>query len=316
MAPPRRYHIVFNERSGAAIGLKLVGDALRERCACWGAIELTSEDRLEMAIARALESDADVIVSAGGDGTATALAGALAGSRKALALLPLGTANVLARDLSIPLELDAAIEAIPRFVPRKIDVGEVNGEVFLHQVVIGVLPAIAAAREKVRGKADPRAYLSFVGQAMKRFADSRRIAIAIASRDTVDRVERVRAISVANNSFDEGLGKVFSRSRLDAGTLTLYILKHLGFPDVLRLAAEMLAGRWLEDQALATETVRSLTIRSRKPAVSAMVDGEVRLLKTPLNFRIRPLDLTVLAPPQDTSPGRDTAAVVSSEAST
>lgn len=296
----RRYHVILNPKSGSAMTLGLTAETLQARFEAQGidaTIDADDTNDFNKRIASTASTDADVIVSAGGDGTATALAGALLGSTKSLAVLPLGTANLLARDLKVPLDLDQAIASLKTMVPMRIDVGEVNGHTFLHKVVVGVIPSIAAARERVRGASDARAMLGFAQYFFRRISNARRTAVSITSRDTADRIERIHAIAVANNAYDQGFGKIFSRQRLDAGTLTLYVLRHLTMFDVVRLSAEMIAGRWQEDDALSIESVRSVTINAKKPTVSAMIDGEVQLLQTPLRFRIRPLALSVLAAP-------------------
>src|SRR5690606_31155781 len=76
-----------------------------------------------MAAARA--SAAPILVAAGGDGTVTAVAEAAIQSGKTLAILPLGTANLLARDLSLPLDIDSWFAAYADMTPRQIDVGTV-----------------------------------------------------------------------------------------------------------------------------------------------------------------------------------------------
>jgi len=294
----RRYHVLFNPKSGAAMALGLTAETLKTRFDANGhstTIDADDTVNLGQRIARAVASDADVVVSAGGDGTATALAGALIGSSKSLAVLPLGTANLLARDLKVPLDLDQAIAALGAMVPIRIDVGEVNGHTFVHKVVVGVIPSIAAARERVRGTHDLKAMLGFAQYFFRRIENARRTAVSITSRDTVDRIERVHAIAVANNAYDQGFGRIFSRERLDAGTLTLYVLRRLKMSDVFRLSAEMIAGRWQDDNALSIESVRSVTLNAKKPTVAAMIDGEVQLLETPLQFEVRPLALSVLA---------------------
>lgn len=281
------------------MALGLTSETLRTRFEEQGynvTIDADDTADFEERIAAAVASDADVVVSAGGDGTATALAGALISTTKSLAVLPLGTANLLARDLNVPLDLDQAIVALNTMVPTRIDVGEINGHIFVHKVVVGVIPSIAAARERVRGASDIRAILGFAQYVFRRINNARRTAVSIVSRDAEDRIERIHAIAVANNAYDQGFGKIFSRDRLDAGTLTLYVLRHLTIRDVFRLSAEMIAGRWQEDDALSIESVRSVTINAKKPTVAAMIDGEVRLVDTPLRFRVRPLALSVLAP--------------------
>ena len=249
-------------------------------------------DRLD----RALASDAGIIVSAGGDGTATLIANRLLESGKVLAVLPLGTANLLARDLGMPMDLDAAIDVLATAEVRRMDVGEVNGRVFLHKVVVGTFPAMAAMREKVRAKAGLGSRIGFVRYLVRRLGRGRRMAVAIASPETAGRIERVRAIAVANNAYDQGWAKIFHRSRLDAGCLTLYALKALSVTDALRLVAKMITGHWRDDEAVTIDTVHSVTLNARRSTLRVMIDGEVDLLETPLAFRIRPAALGVLAP--------------------
>ena len=162
----RRYHIVLNPKSGAALAIGLTAEKLAASFAASG-LEATmdADDSVPFAerIERAKNADAEVIVSAGGDGTATALANALADTGKALAVLPLGTANLLARDLALPLDLEATIAALGTMETRQIDVGEVNGRVFLHKVVVGLIPSIAAGREHIRGRQTLPALLGFGG---------------------------------------------------------------------------------------------------------------------------------------------------------
>jgi len=107
---------------------------------------------------------------------------------------------------------------------------------------------------------------------------------------------RIHAIAVANNSYDQGWGKLFTRSCLDRGSLTLYILRRLTLTDALRLWVEMAMGRWQEDDALVIESVRSVSLRAKRAAISVMIDGEVATLQAPLDFRIRQKAVRVLVP--------------------
>jgi diacylglycerol kinase family enzyme len=295
----RRYHVVMNPNAGTALAMGLDAEALAERFAVHGqqvSIDANIDLPLTERVQRALESEADVIIAAGGDGTATALAESLVGTSKTLGILPLGTANLMARDLSVPLDLDEALEALLEMRPRLIDVGEVNGRIFLHKVVVGFVPAIAAGREHIRGRTGLAAQIGFFRYFLRRLARAKRMALEIAPGDGQVRVERVQAVAVANNSYDEGFGHVFSRPRLDAGHLSLYIMRHITLRDVVRLSAEMLLGRWQDDEALQIETVNEVTLRTTRTTIMVMIDGEVESMTVPLRFRIRPLALSVLAP--------------------
>src|SRR2546428_637863 len=79
------------------------------------------------AAARARDARPDAVVAAGGDGTISAVAGALVGSDVPLGILPTGTLNHFARDLAIPADLGRAAQIIAAGNVRAIDVGEVNG---------------------------------------------------------------------------------------------------------------------------------------------------------------------------------------------
>lgn len=260
-------------------------------------IDADSARPFEERLQTARDSPAPTLIAAGGDGTVTALAEVAIQTGKTLAILPLGTANFLARDLSIPLDFDAWFEGYHEMVPRRIDVGEVNSRIFLHKVVIGAIPGIAAAREQLRGRTDLGAKFAFLTHFVNRLARLRRFAVEITPGKGEPHIERVQSIAVANNDYDEGPGKFFSRTRLDEGRLSLYLLRHLGLSDALRLGIGMFLGSWRNDQVLEIENVHSLTIRTRRKRVRVMLDGEVEMVDSPIAFRSLPLALTVLAPP-------------------
>jgi len=298
--PARRYHIVFNPNSGTALSMGLTAEALLERFTAAGldaTIDADGDLPLAERIAAALANDAEVIVGAGGDGTVTALAEAMVEGTKTLALLPLGTANLLARDLAIPLELDAAIAELPNMEARRIDVGEVNGRVFLHNVTLGFVTGIARAREQIRGRTDIGSLVGFAGHFFRRLSRARRIAVLVAIGNGEPRARRVHALTVSNNSYDQGIGHVFTRQSLSNGHLSLHILKHLTLVDFFRLSTSMLIGRWKEEEAVEIENVAEVTIRTRKPRGAVMMDGEIEHFDMPLRLRIRPQALSVLAPP-------------------
>jgi diacylglycerol kinase family enzyme len=302
-AETHRYHVVLNSHAGTAA--RLSTEVLAAMAVERG-LDFRLDDRddvpMDVRMREAAAGDADVVVAAGGDGTATAAAEALRGTDKILAVLPLGTANLLARDLCLPLAPDAWLDALPGMVPRSIDAGEVNGRLFLHKVVIGTVLETAVAREEIRERTDPGAAVEFVTKFVARLSYAGRFAVEIAPKDGERRVEIVEALAVANNDYDEGLGRFFSRQRLDRGTLTLYVLHHLRLFHALRLVAEMFMGRWRRNRDIDIQHVEAVTIRTRRRRVKAMVDGEVGMLPTPLNFRILPRAVTVLAPPPTPPP--------------
>ena len=132
-----------------------------------------------------------MIVAAGGDGTVTAIASRIVGTEKVLALLPFGTANLLARDLKVPLELGAAIAALPTMVLHRIDVGELSGRIFLHKVVVGTFPEIAALREEIRHDRSWQAKFSFFQRFVRRVRNANSIVVEIKGAGQGPRLVRV-----------------------------------------------------------------------------------------------------------------------------
>lgn len=294
------YHVVLNTRSGTAHALGITADTLSQSMERHGykfTIDADDESPFEDRIDRALASEHDIVVAAGGDGTASGIASALVGSEKTLAVMPLGTVNSLAKDLSVPLDIDTWVASLGSMEKRRVDVGEVNGRVFLHMVVIGLIPSLAAGRELMRGQLGVGAKIGLLRYFLRRLARTRRLAVQIDPAGEAARIERVQSIAISCNPYEEATGSILKRETLDAGELTLYTLKHLGPWDMVRLGGEMLLGHWKGDDALSIQTVAAVTIRSRKPRLQIMIDGEIESMAVPLAFRIRPSALQVLAHP-------------------
>jgi diacylglycerol kinase family enzyme len=309
----RRYHVIFNPNAGTALASGLTTARLRELLQ--GAdldFEIDDDEGASLSerIAHGLDSAAEVIVAGGGDGTVLAVAESIAGTEKILGILPLGTMNALARDLGLPLDLEGAIAALATSEPRAIDLAEVNGRPFLHNVIIGLVPSIAVGREHIRGKGVLEK-LGFVRFMLRRFARAKRIALVLRREDNDPTIERLQTLVVANNSYDQRFGTIMSRRRLDRGTLTVYLIRSLRLPDAVRLALEMFWGRWRDDEVIEFEKVTRLAVDGKRKRALATMDGEVVTLDLPLEFRIRPKSLHVLAPADAPQPAETSAADVS-----
>ena len=311
-----RYHIIFNPNAGTALTTGITTAVLTEQFTKAGLIfDIDDDDDEPLAgrVERALKGPAEVIVAAGGDGTVLAVAEALLGSDKTLAVLPLGTMNGLARDLGLALDLPAAVAQLPTLVPRAIDVAEVNGRPFLHNVIIGLIPNIAVGREWVRGQGWGGKF-RFVRHSLRHIARAKRIALAMAIDRGPQRIEMVQTLVVANNSYDQAFGAFMSRRRLDRGTLTSYFIRTFRLNDMLRLTLEMFTGRWRDDEVVEYEKVRQLTVATKRPRVLCTLDGEIVWLDSPMYFAVQPKSLTVLAAPDPVAAAEATTQPVAEQA--
>ena len=245
----------------------------------------------------AAKSADEIIVAGGGDGTISAVAGALADTGKILGVLPMGTLNHFAKDLGIPLDLPGAVETILRGAVAEVDVAEINGRVFINNSSLGIYPRIVADREMqqenlARGKW--AAFLWATVGALRRFPFLR-LQIKIEDKQ-LDR--KTAFLFVGNNEYEIAGFKLGGRTCLNAGKLGLYLTHRTGRLGLLRLGLHALLGRVQQAKDFDAFCVQEATIEVRQPRLLVATDGEVNWMDTPLHYRIRPRALRVMVPPE------------------
>ncbi|HYD31573.1 MAG TPA: diacylglycerol kinase family protein [Azospirillaceae bacterium] len=292
--------VVLNEAAGTLLG-EPVDQAVRdvrdwfERAGAEVEVSSAAGPACVPALRRAAESDVDVVVVGGGDGTINTAAGMLVGTGKALGVLPLGTMNLLAKDLGITLPLEDAVAALARGTIHAIDVGEVNGHVFLNNSVLGLYPAMVQERERQRGVHGLRKWPAMTVAAIKSLWAFPRLTVTV-DTGSGPRLINTPVLAVANNAYDDGFGQFLQRSRLDAGELAVYVARHRNALGLLRLMADVALGTWQRNPDLEAYTVTELTVASRRRRLKVANDGEVLRLTPPLRYRVRAKALNVLLP--------------------
>ena len=116
------------------------------------------------------------MIVGGGDGTISAAASALVGTETKLGILPLGTLNHFARDLEIPTDVDEAARLIAAGKDRRVDVAEMNEQIFINNSAIGLYPLMVRDRDLQQ----------------KRLGRSKRLAMVVASMRTLVRFKHHR----------------------------------------------------------------------------------------------------------------------------
>jgi len=242
-----------------------------------------------------LDGGADLIVAAGGDGTVNAIASRLLERDATLGILPLGTLNHFARDLGIPLELDAAAAVIAAGHARRTDVGEVNGKPFLNNSSIGLYPRIVSEREHAQRRLGVGKWPALARATWHalRHPDSFSASVHVDGR-TIQR--RTPFIFVGNNCYVLEGFSLGRRTCLDGGVLALYVLRPKSTFGLLWLGLRALLGIGSHAQDFDAIEATSFDVQGRHDEVEVATDGEVARMTTPIRFRIRPRALRVLAP--------------------
>ncbi|WP_135467149.1 diacylglycerol/lipid kinase family protein [Crenalkalicoccus roseus] len=293
-----RIAVVINAAAGGLIGKAEAAATVAETLCAAGLdpVVVPPEGTLGERLDAALALGAAAVVVGGGDGTITAAAQRLVGTGVPLGILPLGTMNVLARDLGLPLGLEAAAAALAHGHARAMDAAEVNGHVFLNASVIGLPSHLGRHRERERGRLDLRGKLRFATAALRGVVHHPPMRLQITIGEEHARVW-TRALAVTNNRLDEDAARFPARQALDRGELGLYVAQDFGAWWVTRFVLRVLLRRWRYHPELTFATAPEIVIHSPRHRLRVMNDGEALLLETPLRYRILPGALRVLVPP-------------------
>lgn len=289
----RRALLIVNakSRSGAA-----QREAAMERLEAHGIetiqVECGRREDLSPLIVRNAK-DVDCAIVGGGDGTLNAAAFGVIETGLPLGILPLGTANDLARTLGIPSDLDGAAQVIADGLTREIDLGIVNGEPFFNVASVGLSAELA--QQLTRDIKRRYGRLGYAMVALKVLAQARPFRATIRSETENVRV-RTLQIAVGNGRFYGGGNAVEQDAAIDDEHLDLYSLELNRAWKLALMARSFRHGRhgaWREVRAV---RAREFDIRTRKPK-PVNADGEI-VTQTPAHFSIRPSAVTVFAPPE------------------
>jgi len=255
-------------------------------------------DALPRVVARALAGGVDTVVAGGGDGTVSSIASLLADTDARLGVLPLGTLNHFAKDLGLPLDTETAMAVVLGGHVAQVDVGEVNGRIFLNNSSIGLYPRMVRLRQRVEAHGVRKWLVATRALfAVMRHRSDLAVRLTI-DGETVSR--RTPLVFIGNNEYRMTGLDPGTRPSLTGGILSVYVLHATGWLDLLRAAWHVLKGRVDQEDTMDVYRLSEATIELRRPHVEVALDGEVVPLRTPLHYRLRRQALRVLVPPPAT----------------
>jgi diacylglycerol kinase (ATP) len=233
----------------------------------------------------------DCVIIGGGDGSMNAAAPALLDTRLPLGLLPMGTANDLARTLKIPNNVEQASEIIGAGLLHQIDLGCVNGCYFFNVANIGLgVHVTRHLSSDLKQRWGIFSYARGLIKAIKTFRPFRAEIVCDGRRQRV----RSMQIAVGNGRHYGGGMTIAEQASIDDHELFLYSLEHSRLWDLLKFAPAFRAGRFEERDPIYIEQGKHIEIITRKP-MAITADGEL-VTSTPAKFRVLADAVNVFVP--------------------
>ncbi|MDB5509586.1 MAG: lipid kinase [Hyphomicrobiales bacterium] len=254
---------------------------------------LPSADEMEdcSALIRRYAQEAELVIVGGGDGSLNAAAPGLLDAQLPFGILPLGTANDLARTLGLPVTLEGALDVIVAGNTRRIDVGMVNDKPFFNVASLGISAQLAMSLTSQEKKRFGQFGYALAG--LRVLLNARPFKALIIGPGTTARV-RSYQIAVGNGLYYGGGMAVAEHASIDDGQLHLYSLEVKEVWKLALMAPAFRAGRHGTYQEVRVEDGSRFEVRTRKPK-PINADGEI-ITHTPAVFGVRPAALDVFVP--------------------
>ena len=231
----------------------------------------------------------DVVVAVGGDGTVNETATGLIGTNTAMAILPAGSGNGLARHLKIPMNLGRAIDLINRCTIRKIDTATINDQVFVNVAGVG-FDAAVARRFADAGTRGFSTYLRITASSYQNYKP-KQYTLEIDGK-TIKR--RALLISFANSSQFGNNTTIDASASVTDGYIDVCIVGKIPFWKAMFYAPLLFLKKF--DSTKYIEIIRAKEVKlTRKKGKNIHLDGDPKLMGKELVMKINPLSLSVIA---------------------
>jgi diacylglycerol kinase family enzyme len=258
-------------------------------------------DEIITAVGNAVARRPPLIVAGGGDGTVSTVAAALVDTGIVFGVLPLGTLNHFAKDLGIPLELADAVAVLAHGEAGRVDVGEVNGRIFVNNSGLGLYPDIVHDRERQQKRLRRGKWPAFVWATLSALRRYPFLFVALVV-DGKEVLRKTPFVFIGNNEYRMEGFAIGERSGLEDGRLSLYVAQRPGRWRLVQLALRALTGRLRQARDFDAITATDIVVQSKRKRIRVATDGEVTVMTPPLKYRVRPASLIVMRPRTDLPP--------------
>jgi diacylglycerol kinase family enzyme len=291
--------VLINRSGGAASRDPEIAKTVAAALAAAGVpakVELIDGGECEARAKAAAERGDELLIVGGGDGTVAAAASAVVGTGTRLGVFPLGTLNHFARDLAIPTDLDEAAKLIASGVERRVDVAEMNGRIFINNSAIGLYPLMVIDRDVQRERLGRSKRLAMIVASVRTLArfHHRRLKLTV-NEEAEARID-TPLLFVGNNAYRLDLAAAGQRESVDDGRLCVLVMRKKTRRGMIAASIRALVNRTRRDDMVELDGVQRLRVASRRSHLAVSLDGEVVREAPPLDYRIRPKALRVIAP--------------------
>jgi diacylglycerol kinase family enzyme len=307
-------HLVVPRRPGADLNrlrARLEGvAALQQHNVVWH-VPRQRGDIVQLArdAAYAARADGGLLVAAGGDGTINAVASAALRVGVAMGVVPMGTFNYFAREHGLSLDPEVAVKnllaALHAGDMHPVQVGFVNGRMFLVNASVGLYPKLLAEREKASQRFGRSRLVAVISAVWSMFRPSagRRWRVVIKTHEGAqERQEEhlVTTLFVGNNPLQlDRMGIAQAQAVADGGKLAVVLLQPQGRWAVARTVWNAATGQLGRDSAVTSVACAELTVAPaswRPPQVKLAFDGEREWMPPPLHFLVGKRPLWLVTP--------------------
>ncbi|WP_054143035.1 diacylglycerol kinase family protein [Bosea sp. AAP35] len=292
-----RYTVIVNAKAGTV--LEAGADAFSARIiaafdanGCSANVHMVHPRELDSALSLAIEDGDCIPVIAGGDGTINGVLPVLMVAGRPVGVLPLGTVNVLGRDLGLAGAIEQQIAALCQGEPVVMDVGSVNDRLFHSLSGMGFFSLMAREREQARRRFPFSRALAFAVAATRSILFTRAITVDVGIGPD-RRVVEADAVLVTVNAFE---GADWRRPALNGGVFEVHILNAGGLYSRCKAAFSIVSGAWRTSPNLESFTGSQVTLTRRdKRSGHITFDGEVERKRGPLEYKLLPGAVTLIA---------------------
>ncbi|WP_322921911.1 lipid kinase [Nocardioides renjunii] len=245
------------------------------------------------ALERAMESEPDLLVVGGGDGTIGCAADLVAHTPTVLGVLPLGTANDFARTLEIPDTLTAAVDTLLHGKVVDVDLGRVDGRAYLNVASIGL--SVAVAQRLTPGLKRRLGRFAYPVATVAAYRSHRPFDARLELEDgTVLELQDLMQVAVGNGRHYGGGLTVAPRASIDDHLLDVYAVVQGRLRDHVSVARLLRTGHLVDHDRVHHVTARRLRLVTDEP-LEVNLDGEVAA-RTPATFEVDRNALHVVVP--------------------